>query len=100
MMEVSFSQQFSNACNENTECIRAVESFMDICFNKKLAIAAIEGTATDNKQSNTRQILEIQKCISEKAGLTHLRDADLSLPMLQDLNNIVMRLLIIPETVT
>jgi len=66
MMEVSFSEQFSNACNGNTECIRAVGSFMGICFNKKLAIAAIEATATDNNQSNTRHMLEIQKCIFEK----------------------------------
>ena len=70
--------------------------FVDISFNRKLAIAAIEATATDNKQSNTRHILEIQKCISEKAELTHLRDADLSLPMLQDLSNIAMRLLNYP----
>jgi len=58
-MKVNFSEQFSKARNGNTECIRAVESFMDICFNKKLAIAAIEATATDNNQSNTRHMLEI-----------------------------------------
>lgn len=74
--------------------------FVDIRFNRKLAIAAIEATATDNKQPNTRHILELQKCISEKAELTHLRDADLPLPMLQDLSSIAMRLLFIPETVT
>jgi len=60
----------------------------------------IEATATDNNQSNTQHILEIQKCISVKTGLTRLRDADLSRPMLKDLGNIAMPLLIIHETVT
>ena len=64
------------------------------------AVVTIDAIATDNKQSNTRHILKIQKCISVKAGLTHLRDADLSRPMLQVLGNITMRLLINPETVT
>lgn len=54
-----FSEQFSNAGDGNTEYIRAVESFMDICLNKKLVIAAIDATAIDNKQSNTWHILEI-----------------------------------------
>lgn len=59
IMEVNFSEQFSNACHGNTECILVVKSFLDICCSKKLVIAAIDATATDNKPSNTRHILEI-----------------------------------------
>ena len=61
MMEISFTEQYSNACDGNTECICAVGFFMNIFLNEKLAIAAIEAPATDNKQPITRHILEIQK---------------------------------------
>ncbi len=86
MIEVSFSEQFSNACNGNTECIHAVDSFMDICFNKKLAIAAIEATTTDKKQVNTQHILEIQKCISQKAGKDYWKDTDMPIYILDQVN--------------
>lgn len=86
MMEVSFSEQFSSACNGNTECIHAVESFMDTCFNKRLAIAAIETTTTDKKQVNTLHILEIQKCISQKAGKDFWKETDMPNYILEQVN--------------
>ena len=55
--------------------------------------------ATDLKQTNIRYTLEIPKCISENAGLTHLRDAELSLPMLHNLRTKALRLPIVAATV-
>ncbi len=86
MMEVGFSEQFSNACNGDTECIRAVESFLDICFNKNLAIAAIDATAADKKRVNTQHILEIQKCISQKAGKDYWKETNMPGYILDQVN--------------
>ena len=86
MMEVSFSEQFSSACNGNTKCIHAVESFMDICFNKRLAIAAVETTMTDKKQVNTQHILEIHNTISRKAGKHNCKETDMPKYILDQVN--------------
>ena len=77
IMEASFTEQFSYACNENTKCIEITESYMDICFNKELAVAAIEANKTDKKKINTKHILVMQKCLSQKAGKDYWKEIDM-----------------------
>lgn len=68
MMEASFTEQFSYACEENTKCIEATELYMESCFNKELAISAIEADKADKKQINTMHILDVQECLSKESG--------------------------------
>ena len=77
IMEASFTEQFSNACRENTECINIVESHMDSCFNKKLAVAAIEAEKIIKKEINTKHILEMQICLSTKAGKDYWKEINM-----------------------
>lgn len=77
MMEAGLTEQFSYACNENAKCIETTESYMDICFNKKLAVAAIEANETEKKEMNTRHILQIQKCLSQKAGNNYWKEMNM-----------------------
>ena len=66
VMEVSLAEQFTNACNTNLKYVSGVESFMEGCFNKKLAIDAINGKAEEKNKINIKHILEIESCLSEK----------------------------------
>lgn len=86
MMEASFTEQFSYACNENTKCIATTESFMDVCFNKELAIAAIEASSSEKKKINTKHILEIQACLSQKAGTDYWKEIDMPNFILSQVN--------------
>lgn len=86
MMEASFTEQFSYACNENTKCIEATESNMDICFNKELAVAAIEANKIEKKKINTKHILEMQKCLSQKSGKDYWKEIDMPNFILSQVN--------------
>lgn len=77
MMEASFTEQFSYACEEKAKCIEATESYMDVCFNKELAVAAIEANKIEKKKINAKHILEMQKCLSLKAGKDYWKEIDM-----------------------
>ena len=77
MMEASFTEQFSHACNENKKCIEITESYMDVCFNKKLAISAIEANKAEKKKINTKHILEIQNCLTKRANTDYWENIDM-----------------------
>lgn len=86
MMEASFTEQFSYACNENAKCIETTESFMEICFNKGLAVSAIEANKSDKNAINTKHILQMQKCLSHKAGVDYWKEIDMPNFILSQVN--------------
>ena len=77
LMETSFSEQFTNACDKNMDCINAVDSFMGPCFRKDLAIAAINAKKEDKKRINSKHILEVQACLSKYSGKDHWKNIDM-----------------------
>ena len=77
LMETSFTEQFSKACSKNNKCIHAVESHMNKCFNKDIAMTTIKAKSTSKKQFNTQHILSIQKCLSSKSGTNYWKALDM-----------------------
>lgn len=88
IMEAGFTEQFSYSCSENTKCVETAESYMDICFDKKLAVAAIDANKTEKKEINTKHILEIQKCLSQKAGIDYWKEIDMPNFILSQVNQV------------
>lgn len=84
---------------DSVDSLSIKDSNLCACFNPQHLAHIFFVDATDLKQFNIRHTLEILKCISENAGLTHLRDAELPPPMLNNLSNMALRLPIVTETV-
>ena len=77
VMEASFTEQFSYACEEHAKCIEATELYMGVCFNKELAIAAIEANKVEQVQINTKHILEMQECLSKESGKDYWKETNM-----------------------
>lgn len=77
IMEASFEEQFELACNENKKCINAAVSFVEICFNRELAIQAINADKDRKKTINTKHILIVEDCLSAKSGKNYWKEIDM-----------------------
>jgi len=86
IMEASFDEQFINACNENQQCINAVDSYMGVCFSKELAIDAINANKEHKRKINTQHILTVQECISKQSGKNYWKEINMPNHILSQVN--------------
>ena len=87
LMEVSLSEQFELACDNDTQCVTAVTTYGEKCFDRGLAAEAIDAEPAKQKDVNTRHILQMQRCFAESSGKDYWADLDMPTTILSQVDN-------------